>query len=483
MNKLLLCIVNSGLDNDVKFKQELGLGPRRIGRAVGLSSASMSSYVDAKSTYTQSHPVSFKFVAPQRLLRHISCIQIKNFTPFPARDDLTTALSQPSEQSQFTSFGTLSDDLDVTLSKKRPRKVSSHSVGTIEEHPIRTKENGESSNYERRGRKRTMSSGMSVGRTTSRSKSAEQFPTHPPTAPTSGPTVRPHRQRTTSMASFASGHFPFPFGSSSTSMAVWPDTSQAALENILQSRLVETFVTMTALPEESTSHESSGRRRRNIAGSPRSSSPGSRGSSPLRSVSPSQDGSPIKRQSTSHAGPSSPLSPTAVKSHRKTDSLGARSNGSAPFPSVSTEPRTPQKATFDTLSSAQRLSVPNYISNIHRPSTNPSFPLDPRSGSDVAKWTNLAARKVTIQVWGKVPDRLHPEGKGKGKWKDPADIVEASDGHWKVLEEWKVDLDELIPLSEEVRHTWYSSCETRHPNSLSQSSLLIRLSCLPTLLC
>lgn len=414
------------------------------------------------------HPVFQKVVTRQHLLRHISCIQIKNLTPFPARDDLTTALSQSAEQSQFTAFGKLSDDLDVALFKQRSRRISTNSIGTIVDNFGVPKERrgSSSSTLDYRGRKRTMSSGMLGGNTLARSPSLEKPHSHPYPVSSSGPTIRPNRQRTTSMASLASSHYPFPFGTSTTSSALWPDTSQTALEKVLQDRLAETFVTLSALPDDPPSPEMRRRRHAKIPGSPRSSSPDSGASSPLRSVSPSLDGSSqrrYKQQAPSLINPSSPVTPSS-KPRRKTESNVARSNGTATFPSFhSTEPQTPYRRQFGPPPTSQHAipTPPNYISDIHHPSTNPSFPLDPRSGYDVAKWTNLAARKVSIQVWGKVPDGMQSGGKGKGKWKAPMETVKGSVGQWKVLEEWNVNLDELVPLSDEVRYSWLLLDEAR----------------------
>lgn len=304
-----------------------------------------------------------------------------------------------------------------------------------------------------------MSSGMLGGSALARSPSLEKPHHHPDSIPSAGATVRPNRQRTTSMASLASTHYPFPFGTSATSPALWPDTSQKALEKVLQERLVETFVTLSALPGDPPSPETHRRRHAKTPISPRSSSSDSRASSPLRGVSPSLDDPSQRRhkpQTPSLVSPSSPVSPSLPKARRKTESNVARSNGTAAFSSFhSAEPQTPFKREFGTPPHMRHSipSPPNYISDIHHPSTNPSFPLDPRSGYDVAKWTNLAARNVSIQVWGKVPDGLQSGGKGKGKWKDPMETVKGSIGQWKVLEEWCVNLDELVPLSDEVRYS------------------------------
>jgi UV radiation resistance-associated gene protein len=58
-------------------------------------------------------------------------IQVRNLTPFPVRDAFASALLQPSEQSQFTAHGHLSDDLDLTIGRKRSRRISANSFNTI----------------------------------------------------------------------------------------------------------------------------------------------------------------------------------------------------------------------------------------------------------------------------------------------------------------------------------------------------------------
>lgn len=102
-------------------------------------------------------------------------------------------------------------------------------------------------------------------------------------------------------------------------------------------------------------------------------------------------------------------------------------------------------------SSEHLLPVPDYISPIHWPSTNPVFQLN---RDEFAPGTDLSGASMRVEVWG----RTSPEGsnfrytcgdvKGKGKEKQ-LDRPEG-DSEWKVLESWEVALNELRPLSEEV---------------------------------
>lgn len=95
--------------------------------------------------------------------------------------------------------------------------------------------------------------------------------------------------------------------------------------------------------------------------------------------------------------------------------------------------------------------VPNYISPIHRPSTNPLYSIDASSQSDFSEDTNLSADRLRIQLWAKVDLNAMHLGNAKGKQKDDDDSGGASGSlRWKVLEEWDFSLSDLIPLSPEV---------------------------------
>lgn len=108
-------------------------------------------------------------------------------------------------------------------------------------------------------------------------------------------------------------------------------------------------------------------------------------------------------------------------------------------------------------STDDHLPVPDYISPVHWPSTNPVFQL---SKYEFAPSTDLSTSKMRVEVWGRTgggesqsPDnRRSPAGKaadtkGKGKAKQPD---EATSSEWRVLETWDVDLRHLTALTEDV---------------------------------
>ncbi|KIJ68818.1 hypothetical protein HYDPIDRAFT_107065 [Hydnomerulius pinastri MD-312] len=135
----------------------------------------------------------------QRRLRHITSVQIRNLTPFPVRDAFASALSQPAAHSQFTPLGNLSDDLDVTLLRKRSRRISTTSVNTLKNIPvddITSASDDVKGSAEGRGRRRTQSR-LSFG-SAGHSSGAGNTLSRSMTTSTSAPITRPSRIRTTS---------------------------------------------------------------------------------------------------------------------------------------------------------------------------------------------------------------------------------------------------------------------------------------------
>ena len=383
------------------------------------------------------------------MLRHITRIQVRNFTPFPARDAFASALTQPSEQSQFTSYGSLSDDLDVALARKRTRRTSSASMVSMKSQGLEDYANEESRTVssvqlaEQRVRKRTVPRA-----------SAREFPTsvgsgsHPPLSGTVIASKSNH-PRAVSMVSSNSGKGTVP------TVTLWQSYTQRLLEKVLQSRLVETLITVTvpssveqssppAKPSTPASHSS-----RDRQPSPRAS-PASKSKlhSPHKSSSRSSLGSreeqSAKRVSRTGTTKSTDgLARTSASPNRKGVTSPTKLNGSA---SKSAPLASQVKADPETR------NVPNFISGVHRPSTNPDFSLDL---SDFSKWTDPSATLMTVQLWARLPpDSPSVHGSEKGKEKVPDD-VDISDPQWRIAGKWDICLADLVPLPDEVSSLQY----------------------------
>ncbi|TFK88527.1 hypothetical protein K466DRAFT_546944 [Polyporus arcularius HHB13444] len=464
-----------------------------------------------------------------RRIRHVTSIQIRNLTPFPLRDAFASALSKPSEQPQFTPYGHFADDLDITIGRKRGRRTSA--AGSIHSGH-RWDEDGLPGSPDYSGEpvmRRRTSSRASIPLSTSAGSSSPKL-TRRPSNVGSTSSIRPsQRSRTLSTASHLSHHthttstaISSELGPSTSS--IFPDllrdTSQKNLEKIVQSRLVETFVTITLLPSGTFAssprpHAPSGQSVDHLRGSPSSTRP----PSPFllsKDKVPSRDESTVKvssRRGTvgATATPRSPVTPTrhapsgsssSVKSplagHGKSGSLSL-TNGRIPklpstpppqtahFPTSSnlSQPTSASSSLSETSqpehnagSSDDALPVPDYISPIHWPSTNPVFQL---SKYEFAPGTDLSGARMRVEVWGRsshegstifrplassrqAPDQT-ADAKGKGKEKQLDGAVGASG--WKVLESWDVDLSDLKPLPEEL---------ARNPAHIPFNTLLITLS-------
>ena len=452
----------------------------------------------------------------QRRVRHITSIQVRNLTPFPARDALASALKQPAQQPQFTPQGHLTDDLDVAIGRKRARRFSSsssiHAVGTRGEPDSPCREGAERTG-EGVARRRTLSKASA-----SPTSSNTDAPVSPGMARRSSgntPTVRPsHRQRTTSAASVftldsgraSSLGWRDTHSSSSKLPELLQDTSQRSLEKVLRSRLVETFIAITlpplkdrsgsdavgSLPEDTTSsppstsdlgsihHKlssvsskvtefsvgSSTARRGSVAGGA-TKKPLSRPVTPSRphtAASPAKPGQSSHRPRTTSASlsngktPSSlatPNTPAAPSTHRRRPSIPS-SLSPSPSPSKSAFPVTPPATPpFPTSRQVtpEGFIVPDYISPVHWPSTNPTFQIDARSRGEFSPNANLSDSKMRIEVWGRVKHGLgwasirHGDVKGKGR---APDLHDADSLEWRILESWDFDLMDLRPLTDDV---------------------------------
>jgi hypothetical protein len=372
----------------------------------------------------------------QHLLRHITHVQVRNFTPFPARDAFASALTQPSEQSQFTPYGSLSDDLDVALARKRTRRLSSASSVTVKSQGLEDPTNEESQAVgpgllgDQRVRKRTVSR-----------VSAREFPTgmssgsHPPLSGT-GTASKTNYPRSLPLTSSTSGKGMVP------TATLWQSHTQSTLEKVLQSRLVETFITIdvpsTLKPSSSPAKPSTSSRDRRPSprASPASKSkPYSTQSSPSRSNLSIREEQIAKRHS--RAGTTAPtdgLAPAPVSPSRRGVTSPAKSNGYT------------SKSASQVKSDPETRTVPDFVSAIHRPSTNPQFALD---ANDFPKWTDPSASHMTVQLWAKLrpdPPCVLVNDKGQGK---VSDEVDTWDLQWRMTVKWDICLNDLVPLPED----------------------------------
>jgi UV radiation resistance-associated gene protein len=95
------------------------------------------------------------------------------------------------------------------------------------------------------------------------------------------------------------------------------------------------------------------------------------------------------------------------------------------------------------------LPSPVYFSPIHRPSTNPLFPIDTRSN-----WPDTSGQNLKVEVWGKMPIQIErPPTRLDEVERQPED----RNFSWKLLDEWNVNLGRLARLPNDVQ-TIFSSC-------------------------
>ena len=372
-------------------------------------------------------------------------MQVRNLTPFPVRDAFASALTQPSARPQFNAHGNLSDDLDITIGRRQGRRVSTTSTHTSKSVKSDADDGPPPSPSDGR-RKRSSSKASSridpppplVGGSVRRLSQRSRHVPHPSSVGSSSSVRR--RESIGTLATTAAA---------SSVSRVFSDLSQTGLETVVNSRLVETFITVS-VPEVPIDDFHSSPAKRSFHSPPtppvkHSSSippqstlrrgPSINGSRPASRTSAVSNGvTPTKRQAGHHMAPklSSPKT-----SHRSTISM------SYSFPSACTSE-----------GSLQYPLVPNFISPIHRPSINPAFALDDLSTPEIVDWTDLSLQRMKVELWGRVGTGwgVSTTVKGKGKEKEPTPTTD----EWKPLETWEIDLAGLIPLPEHVSLSLFS---------------------------
>ncbi|KAG7090723.1 hypothetical protein E1B28_009815 [Marasmius oreades] len=384
----------------------------------------------------------------ERRIRHVASIQVCNLTPFPLRDAFASALSKPTEHSQFATHGHLPDDLDATLSRKRGRRISSNSTTTLRSlHSDEGRSVRDTSPSDTKARKRTTSS-TSGNRQTA---------------------VRSQRARTTSISSvhnLSASSFPDPYSHepSKALPSTSSDNSQLGLERVLRDRLVETFLAIyVPLGLENAEAEPPEWTNTHTPSTSQQSFP-----SPHM---PSHK-APVRRLETNSKESQFPSTPDRSPSISRRESLSGTlksrtlsntRSGNAQHKRASSihSPIPPSRRQGPSTSRVTDSStIPDYMSSIHRPSTNPSFCVDPRS--EFAPGTDLSQHVFKVELWAKtgtgVDDRDNlciVNGKGKEK-----EISRTVDNEWQILEHWTVDLSDLHPLSEDPNDTLHLPSNT-----------------------
>ncbi|KAJ7806116.1 hypothetical protein B0H14DRAFT_2876540 [Mycena olivaceomarginata] len=368
----------------------------------------------------------------QRRARHITAIQVRNLTAFPVRDAFASALSQPAEQPQFNSQGHFSDDLDVTLSRKRSRRISANSIATFKSFKSDDSAGDDDTHSlsESRGR-RIRGSRLSFHGSGS---PAARF------GGSQAPTIRGHRPRTTSMTSSLNSSI-----QSSAVLPGLPDHSQTGLEKVIKARLFRDIYMPSrsnprwiqvprVLPPPSATPASP------VPSGPSAPPPRSpklpNGAAPRKGVKPSPL-SPTEKTAASarRDTPASPSSPSRHTPEVGINIPGTASPSSRKFP-PQTPPASPQITLFGSVETAFLLpsptspGLPDYLSPIHRPSTNPLFTIDAQAGS----WIDPSGQKLKVELWGKIREDLKNDplsGKGKEKEK-PRDHDFTGEDEWRV---------------------------------------------------
>ncbi|KLO20404.1 hypothetical protein SCHPADRAFT_991779 [Schizopora paradoxa] len=404
----------------------------------------------------------------QRAIRHLQSIQVRNFTPFPARDTFaSTLLRAPNVPALSASV----DDTDAALSRRRSRKISAGSAMALRHFPLEGHDNTDV-DATPRARKRTSSKvSVSAAPLSSTPSSATRRLSIPGSA-SATPTIRRGRPRTTSQSSTfetsAAQAKATPEQTSSTSSAIYASdsySSQKDLEEIIWSRLIPTFLTIER-PHQSLGHPPHGIRpfaSHSPNGAPLDAQTEKRNSQTL--VAPAKDKArssifPIQRDLANRRA-ESPSSRVRHLVKSQSPDTGSRLNGSASPAASPKKMGFPRSPPLTPPLSQSEPTAPIYMSSFHRPSTNPIFDIETDS-MGLSHATDLSAGQIRVQLWGQAEggsNKSVESEKGKGVVKHPE-----SDEKWKVFCTWDVDLSELIPLPDELE---------AYPSKLPSNTLLV----------
>jgi UV radiation resistance-associated gene protein len=405
-------------------------------------------YLHSMPPPQQTHETRNEF---QHRIRHLMAVQVRNFTPFPVRDAVTSSLAVTGPP-----LSDCVDDMELTLGRRKSRRISTNSLGTLRN--LRT--SGELNRPDQTPPSPTADT--SPGRPRANSRSIRKV------IPASYQ-HRPTRERAASSASIqslAKLALNKPRTSLSAEDASPPSSPilalpeaaelQSDLEHVVASRLVETFLTLESWTQEDDNNNAPVSP---LLGSLNFPVRSDDGSARLRSETASSRITPSRRASFR------PPTPSKVKSDDKQSRAASPGGLKKSTTKPRASPRTKRTELPQSTNNNHALPTPApspppgdvptlppfYISAFHRPSTNPCFAsLD--SKHDFAAWADLGNHRFRASLWGT----------GGGSWGKTADGKERSpliggseepspQTDWDILASWNVDMDELVPLPAEVR--------------------------------
>lgn len=398
--------------------------------------------------------------SPQRRIRHIRSIQIRNLTPFPIRDTIAQNLTQSGSSTTQVPLQHV-DDIELTMARRR-RRVSAGSVTTVftEDEPSSSP-----------GTKKQMRSGSKGGIQSVKTSSGPL---------SSSMRSRPRnnsRLSSSSLAAKDSEPTP-PIPPLST---LFVTHSQRTLEEIVSSRLVKTFIALTMDCHEIVEKDQVGNASRSSSPAPTTGSAKGKGVAIKRATSASavahrrgtsaptttlSSSSPASRLNRSHSviRPESPAAGRGkgVVSPKTRIRPSSVTPSNFPSPPPTPPPGAGPSRTNSRLASSKSdcktsddgfpAPTPFYIAPIHAPSINPTFGhLDPER--EFAAWADISASRFKISIWGWKGEPIldsHIDTKGKGKENVPRLNLE-NESQWRILDEWLVDLDKMQLFYTDVR--------------------------------
>ncbi|KAG2023201.1 hypothetical protein CC2G_000882 [Coprinopsis cinerea AmutBmut pab1-1] len=402
-----------------------------------------------------------------RRIRHIASIQVRNLTPFPVRDAFTSALSHSSESTLTRSFA--ADDMYMSTSRRRTRKISTSSVGSKSvikwDDPVPEDEEAGLS----------PTTGTIRARKTSGSRVSFTAASGSGNATIRGnPLAKNPRPRTSSKASSISvrtlafghaGNTASAISTISATSSFLSNNSQKGLEKVINSRLLETCLVITVV--EPPSQVPDGPLAPQSANHIPPNSPDNKGKfpAPLKSAPSSKtqfrSHTPSSRSSSipgsKHIRSLTLADASAISERHKLPPDGKHTRQASSGHAKNKVPSPPALSRTRSESGHAPLTLKpfpleptqlQYLSPIHRPSTNPEFSVGSHFLSSFSEWTCLNAQALRVTIWGKMPVDIYAD---QQITPGPPPYPNERGFMWKVLDEWDVHLGELIPVPVEAK--------------------------------